>query len=494
MAHTTEVPDNLQESELRNPFPTIEELIPDANDSTTIDAQEEDPDGESDEQDDPPPPKRKRGRPRKTATKRGRNAARQTETPTEPADTDDEHELAMRDDIFYWLDNLSDEMWTGLTVYVYRKEPVWLQDKTGGKPHFIQKMSMRFNADDLKRMHGSGIYRMDVTSALAVGGSRRLKKGDVHILDPNYPPNLPVSDAWTKNPINSKWFWAIPILEKREQGNIGAGQPATSSRANTAPASVPGPGPADDDGLVGLARRSQEQLMQLSDPRKQLDTVQQIIQMVKPPQDGGNTALFAQILDMLKEQNRELRQEIRDLRNQPRETKDAATLIRETIELADVLGYKKGGKETKPDPWASFFEKVMDNAPLIAEIIVNGPQKPQPQIESAPEPPEQEAEPQQQEQQRMQPTAEEQAMHDRAAAFEPIIRNSIGPMIEAVRAKQPQALRRWFLEEYGRQNFEAIKREIGAERMAHMATTHTVLKLQLPGKPEMQTFFEQVFE
>ena len=92
----------------------------------------------------------------------------------------------------------------------------------------------------------------------------------------------------------------------------------------------------------------------------------------------------------------------------------------------------------------------------------------------------------------MSPQEEQQAAM--MAALEPIIKNSIGPMIEAVKAGTPDALKRFILDEYGRKNFESLKSNIGAERMAHLATTHPLLRTQLPAKPEMQRFFDEVFK
>lgn len=435
-------------------------------------------------------------------------------------DEDPEHLAALKSDLFYWLDNLSDETWSKLMVYCYRKEPVWLQDKTGGKPHYILKMSQRFSLEDLKRMHGSGIYRVDVTMGLDIGGSKRLRTGDVHIIDPQYPPNLPVSDAWTKNAVNAKWLWAIPLLEEKERQ--AAAQRGTPAAARLAPAgsstaaAVAGPaGFHDDEGLVGLARRSQEQLMSLTDPSRQLATMKALSELLRPAQPQGDPAM-TMLLAMMQEQNKELRAEIREMRRESAAAaaapRDSRAIIMDTIELAEALGFRRGGAGAaqKTDPWVGFLERVVDNAQPIADMIVSLTQS------RAPQPPAEHAQPQPPPQQRPRPiqppapepepeeeeddeegedmTPQEREQQDLMKRLEPIIRASINPMLDAVRSNNPAALRQWFLDEYGKINFQTIKESIGPERMAQLATTHPLLKPQLPDQPTMLTFFRGVFQ
>lgn len=243
--------------------------------------------------------------------------------------------------------------------------------------------------------------------------------------------------------------------------------------------------------------------MALSDPTRQLGVVQQIIEMVKPKTTGAdpNNAVMMMMFNMVQKQNDELREEMRDMRKQRQEppAKDVQTVLLETIAIAEQLGFRRGGSSVKTDPWASFLEKVVDNAPLLAEILVNGPQGAQQAAQVAHIAPPQQQQPtarqttDESEEEQPQMTQQEKDTAAKMAAFEPIIRNSIGPMIEAVKANAPAALKRWFLDEYGRTNFEALKQEIGPERMAHLATTHPLLRPQLPDKTHMLRFFNEVF-
>ena len=191
---------------------------------------------------------------------------------------------------------------------------------------------------------------------------------------------------------------------------------------------------------------------------------------------------------------------MRTQQSAPPPTKDTKTVILETLELAAALGLRRGGKPERTDPWANFLEKVIDNAPVIADLIISTrqpqqqPQAQPQQQQSIPLPPSRpQPEPEEEDEEEDETMSSTPKQQEIMQALEPIIRNSVGPMIEAVRAQKPLDLRKWFLDEYGRTNFEAIKMHIGAERMAEMATTHPVLKIQLPNKAIIQKFFDEVF-
>lgn len=173
-------------------------------------------------------------------------------------------------------------------------------------------------------------------------------------------------------------------------------------------------------------------------------------------------------------------------------------MLTETIELAQLLGFRKGGGQVETDPWANFLEKVVDAAPAIAEMILSTrqaqpPQQQQQQPQQAatiPPPPAEEAEDEEEEGDQPQVSKKEQDIMTR---LEPVIRTSVPEMIRTVNAKEPAALRKWFLEEHGRSSFELLKAHLGPERMAEMATTHPAIRPMVPSKPVVLQFFEAVF-
>jgi hypothetical protein len=160
-------------------------------------------------------------------------------------------------------------------VKVYRLAPIYDSTNVGSKKKYIMIYLAAPAPDEerIKRDCGSGRYRLYLNGKTSgTHKEAELAAVEIDILDPAFPPNLPVGD-WLDEPKNRDWQWAKPLLEARQ---------AKALQANTPPPAAPGVNMMDAMEMVGqLQDRAEERAKERMDsnrpqtwnPAEQLATV-----------------------------------------------------------------------------------------------------------------------------------------------------------------------------------------------------------------------------
>jgi hypothetical protein len=160
-------------------------------------------------------------------------------------------------------------------VKVYRLAPIYDSTNVGSKKKYIMIYLAAPAPDEerIKRDCGSGRYRLYLNGKTSgTHKEAELAAVEIDILDPAFPPNLPVGD-WLDEPKNRDWQWAKPLLEARQ---------VKALQANSPPPASPGVNMMDAMEMVGqLQDRAEERAKermdnnrpQTWDPAQQLATV-----------------------------------------------------------------------------------------------------------------------------------------------------------------------------------------------------------------------------
>lgn len=422
-------------------------------------------------------------------------------------------------DPWQWLSTFTREEWERMMVYCYRIDPFWIIDKTGGKAHYTAKWGHCFDQDDVLKQEGSGGYEFQVVMQPPKGGAfKRLRTFIVNMMNRSYPPNLPHGD-WLKHHKNKHWLWCSDMLLQRERAASQAGQPAA--------AAPPAAAPTDDagkyhEGLTKIIEENSRRMMELTDPSRQLETMERLAKLNRGSDDGGSTKVMLEMMrDELKttrEQNARLQEKLIDSMKQTPTTAASAApgdLVTQIIdqapklfELAKMLGFKRvrGGEESD-SKWLDLFDRVVEAAaPAIEHYFENKNQAAAATGQQGTPPPIQQQQPQQQQPRTVDIEAQAETAtegetmegddQEKAAfeAMEPLIRVTVPEMIKALKLKDPKGLQRWFLDEYGRNNLFALRDQFGAERLARFATGHKVLKHMIPDKATVEAFLIEFFD
>jgi hypothetical protein len=336
------------------------------------------------------------------------------------------------------------------------------------------------------------------------------------------------------------WSWAAPLLKaKRDELEAATAGPAAASVAAQETTSLFDTilngvqalrGDNDGNGQIAaavmqMAQANQERMMDLMDPSKQMATIEAMIARFAPKQDNS----MALIVDLLREDLKAARAEMRELRAaaaQPR-----PDLISQLIEnapklkeVAAFLGFGGKGSASGTD-WGQVIsqsvDKFADNVPIIVEAWKwnkatgqqqNGTQQQpwrpgvvtdQPAQVAAPStattagptgtatPP---------------PAAAENATEEEriAAAKKKMAfaESKYGALIKAVSAHLVDMFRAgmtgydfrdWFIDRQGRNNWVAVRDEVGAETLTQLAMAHPLLRAALQPPEKLYGFLMECF-
>jgi hypothetical protein len=131
-------------------------------------------------------------------------------------------------EFFSGLQDISAADWGArYSVKVYRLAPIYDSTNVGSKKKYIMIYLAAPAPDEerIKRDCGSGRYRLYLNGKTSgTHKEAELAAVEIDILDPAFPPNLPVGD-WLDEPKNRDWQWAKPLLEARQAKALQANTP-----------------------------------------------------------------------------------------------------------------------------------------------------------------------------------------------------------------------------------------------------------------------------
>jgi hypothetical protein len=135
-------------------------------------------------------------------------------------------------EFFSGLQDISAADWGArYSVKVYRLAPIYDSTNVGSKKKYIMIYLAAPAPDEerIKRDCGSGRYRLYLNGKTSgTHKEAELAAVEIDILDPAFPPNLPVGD-WLDEPKNRDWQWAKPLLEARQAKALQANTPAPAA-------------------------------------------------------------------------------------------------------------------------------------------------------------------------------------------------------------------------------------------------------------------------
>jgi hypothetical protein len=286
-----------------------------------------------------------------------------------------------------WLDAVPKANWgTKLICYAHRTKP--LIDLGSGKPVAIEIIAHPFDLTYILKTHGSGGYRFDV-SVIPEDGSKqhRIKQFYETVFDMRFPPRIPFG-TWLDDARNKDWEWARPaLLEEAQRATAAAPAAEQQSPAQTlvdyldvATKVKELSGGNENPGIASLVFKmlesSQEALRAYQDPTKQAATLKSMIELFGGGQKKEDSSLLL-ILELMKEQNRDLREELKAMRAQtPTNPLDG---VKPVLELLSTLGVNLGGgggggrvntADTVVSTVGDVLSKVIDKASDLAPQIV----------------------------------------------------------------------------------------------------------------------------
>ena len=427
------------------------------------------------------PPKRKRGRPP------GSTKAK-AEAPDDDEDSPDAPEITGNGDFWLMLQNFTDDEWNHLSAYVYRVAPK-IDRKNNGRKANIQTYTSRFTPDDLMKDHGSGCYQIMLNHQdPGTGKYSRIGIEKVQIINPKYPPVVPDGD-WVDDKENEMWKWGAKAVPSASNGgdqyppgfNIAEMMDKADQRAlKMVEIMTPkAPPPKDDTVLTTIL----EKLLEKS---------------LTPPPAPDNSAM-ERIFKMQDDTLKELRAEIREMRN--KETTPQKSIIEQFVEIQpQIKGLVDGFAQRtgKTDIWASIAEKAIEQLPeaiALGRDIINKPAPLAPQQQQQPrksvQPPAKTAVPEE-----APPlTPEEEARKKLEYVLDKHQEHifSIVPSImEYFKVGDGFGLRDWYLPFHGLLNWSELRRDIGAELLRNILMGQRALQVEL-GPPEALLVFCQEF-
>ncbi len=248
-----------------------------------------------------------------------------------------------------------DDWWNLHSIYMYRQYPI-TDRRQSGKLLWIDKFSEPIDPDFIMKLHGSGVYRLD----LLEDGNKKIGETQIRIFNKDYPSVIPAGD-WVDDPKNKDWEWCRP---KGSQAN-GAGSGMTADDFLKLQAAL---GSKQDSTASLLAA-----LAPILDPQRQTDMLATFAALMKPKEDTSVTTLLLplilKMLDkpsgpdpmmaMLIDDRKAMREEIAEMRRQQPVQKDMLDSLLEYREKFDALKglFGKGGGPAAPEGWAGITEQ-----------------------------------------------------------------------------------------------------------------------------------------
>lgn len=457
-------------------------------------------------------------------------------------------------DFWDWLSGFSTDDWQYLIAYLWRTAPV-LDRKFAGKASHVKKFTTKFDIDRIKVEEGSGGYRVDFCRTdPATGTQKRIAQYYFSVLDMDYPPRVPAGE-WLNDPDNITWQWAEKKIKAREAAEIDNPGPANGNPYTPDPAAMFSTvlngirtlrGEQSDNAtlaetVLSIASKSQDRIMELSDPGKQLVTLKGLLDSLAPKNDGNDF-----LLNFLREELRETRAEMRDMRAraEARPSQDIVTLFLENsdriVAVAEKLGLgpKRGeaavsAGTTIAQIGLEVVNKLGDHIPEIIEVIKlkaamggtaapapNGqttkwtPRLQQDKADAAPaaapaaqQQPPASQQPQQpataaappaaapQHAEQPADVAQEEAKMKRVwEKFGPLITNVVPFLVDHFRNDLGgYKFRDFFCDRKGTENWRLLRDESGSNTLANLAHSHPVLQTALQPREKLIVFLDEFF-
>lgn len=321
------------------------------------------------------PPKNKGGRPKGSGWRKREEAARAAavtaiqngEVPMDLA-LSPTAELS-RDDEFNELMEKLD--WSRHIAYIYRLRPI--HDRTGdGRPKYVTKFTEAFDENTLMLQHGSGKYRVDINFIPAVGDKRKAYTKVLEIMNPDYPPNLPAGD-WVDDPRNADWQWSKEKI--MQNGTATGANPENVANAVVKLMREMHPTQSAEEQktlttqIITLVEKNQEQMRNLMDPTKQIETMKQLIALAHPAGNGESAVvtILTGLLNNMREDAKELRAEIRASREQA--PKQQGFSFKELRELKSEMPELFGNNGTQATSLLDLANSAINSfAPSLGKI------------------------------------------------------------------------------------------------------------------------------
>jgi hypothetical protein len=115
-------------------------------------------------------------------------------------------------------------------------------------------------------------------------------------------------------------------------------------------------------------RDQRDQLTALADPTKQMETLRTLIAMVKPPESNSSNL----IVEILREELRDTRKELRDIRTSSGQPKSLVEQIKEVKELSDMLKGSRGNPSGSGVDWGQVIVQTAEKfAPALTMLTAN---------------------------------------------------------------------------------------------------------------------------
>jgi len=234
---------------------------------------------------------------------------------------------------FKRVDSIAKEDWgTRAAIKVYRLEPS-IDRLRLGEPKHIQRYTEPVDEDRIKADHGSGRYRLYLNFKVPTEQSEReLDSMEIDILDMNFPPKL-ARGEWLDIPANKKWEWCRNLLPATPGQQQEQRATATQELAET----------------LSVLDSIQDRALERAQPAAQrvdstLDIIRAVKELTPAPPPATDNALLNTVVTLMQTQiqvarddNKELRKEIQDMRNGPQKAGGALGTLKEIVTEAKSL-------------------------------------------------------------------------------------------------------------------------------------------------------------
>lgn len=282
---------------------------------------------------------------------------------------------------FQQVARIAKEDWgTRASIKLYRLEPVINRLVTSDNK-YIGVYAEPVDEERIKVDYGSGKYRLYLNYKLpATAEGKELDSVEFDILDEKYPPKIPAGE-WVDDPKNKKWAWA--------RAAVMAQFPATAPPPTAAHDLVDTMRAVNEIQTSAVERERASQV----DPFAMIKAVKDL--MPAPVAPASENGMFTAIVTMMTENaksqaailtaqiaaaqadNKELRQELRDMRNtkQGGGWKEILTEVKEFLPSIKEL-FPPESRSRQPW-WTGVVEQLVSGPvlPMLADKILAGQQQ-----------------------------------------------------------------------------------------------------------------------
>ncbi len=300
----------------------------------------------------------------------------------DPDDDDEEDQLAAdAEEVEDWqlhCQNITQDDWgSQILLYLKRISPT-TEKRSSGRSIDTASYARPITLDDIKKEHGSGVYRLRFLRMTQPSGKfRKYRDYFIDVVDAKYPPNLPYGE-WIDRPENEAWKWAGPALlakQQEEAARVGAPMPIINGAGGAYP-----PGLNFNELLLRVT--------EANDPKKLVE----FFKTMSPPPDTTTAVILGKLLDaslnakpaaapdnsstnklleMLLEDRKQDRIEMASLRDKLLTPAPQKSIIEQFVELrpqikelVDAFATKAG----KTDIWAELAKEGIGQIPDLISL------------------------------------------------------------------------------------------------------------------------------